>query len=400
MKKILFFHHYNSPVGAGLSFLHILQSIDKSAYDLVVCIPPIEGVLDKKIKSLGIRVIYSDAVVPYMHFSGGNLPYLSIRNLKNSGQILKAKSDLAKVIERENPDCVAINSLTLYWIGKIAKGLRKKTICFHRETYDRGLIGVRTARMKKHFSTYFDGIAFLSYFDMNETPVGKGKYVRITDKVDVSAYEKLLKTDCREKLNLPRDGKLVLYLGGKSSLKGPLVAIKAMKWVDEAKLVFLQYQPEKLDNVKARIKYAVKILLNRNLDYKIARQIEKKNLRERILFRPATDCVEEYFTACDAVVFPSMQPHQSRPIYEAGIAKKPIAITDFVNTREFLDEMNGWMFPKGNAKVLAHRIEEMFSIKSAQRVEENYQRALSINNLHTLPSELQGFMETVMGEMK
>ncbi len=395
MRKILFFHHYNSPVGAGLSFLHILQSIDRTKNEIVVCLPPIEGDLDAKIKAMGIRVIYSDAVVPYMHFNGSNMYCFSRRNFQNCYQVSRAKVKLAKVIEEENPCCVAVNSLTLFWVGKVAKGLGKKTICFHRETYAHGMFGIRTAWIKKQLSAYFDGIAFLSFYDLNKTPAGHGKYVRITDKVDIVAYQSLTKAECREKLLLPQEDNLILYLGGASQLKGPLTAIHAMKWVKDAKLVFLQYKPLELASFKDRFKYIVKILLNKNLEYKIKRLIKHKKLRDRVIFRPATDCVEEYFTACDIVVFPSVQAHQARPIYEAGIAKKPVVVTDFENTREFLDETNGWTFKKGNARMLARRIDEMFSQNAVDKVEKNYIRASSVNNLQALAGELQSLLETV-----
>lgn len=395
MRKILFFHHYNSPIGAGLSFLHILQSIDRTKNEIVVCLPKIKGDLDAKIKAMGVRVIFSEAVVPYMHFSGSNMHYFSIRNFNNCRKIHKAKAALVKVIEEENPCCVVVNSLTLFWVGEVAKKLGKKTICFHRETYAKGLLGVRTSRMKKQLATYFDGIAFLSYYDINETTAGKGKYVRITDKVDVVAYERLTKRECRDTLSLPQEEKLVLYLGGASRLKGPLTAIRAMKWVKDAKLVFLQYKPLSHISFNARLKYILKILLNRNLEYKIKHLIKREKLQDRVILRPATDCVEKYFTACDAVVFPSMQAHQARPIYEAGVAKKPVAVTDFINTREFLDETNGWLFRKGDARMLAERIDEMFLPRALEKIKKNYERSISVNDLRILPKELQELIETV-----
>lgn len=398
MRKILFLHHYNSSVGAGLSFLHILQSIDRTENELLVCLPKIKGDLDKKIIEMGIRVIYSDAVVPYMHFSGSNMLFFSKRNLSNFLKISKAKAELKEVISNESPDCVAVNSLTLFWVGKIAKQLNKKAICFHRETYDHGLFGVRCEWMKKELSKYFDAIAFLSNYDLQSTPSGTGKYVRITDKVDVQAYESLTKNGCREKLGLPKDEKLVLYVGGVSALKGPLTAIKALKWVDNIKLVFLQYKPKSLNSFKERLKYIAKILMNKNLLYKIDRLVKKEKLQDRIIFRPATDKVEEYFVACDAVIFPSMQAHQSRPVYEAGIAKKPVAITDFENTQEFLDETNGWLFEKGNARILAEKIKEMFLDDASARCEENYKRAFATNNLERLPVEIRELFETVFME--
>ena len=397
MRKILFFHHYNSPVGAGLSLLHILQSIDQNENEITVCIPPIKGELEQKIKELGIRVIYSTAVVPYMHFSGSNLRFLSKRYFGNCRQINRAKEELETLIKKENPDCIAVNSLTLFWIGEVAKKLTKKTVCFHRETFDHGLFGYRTKIMKKKLSQNFDGIAFLSNYDLSEMQTVCDKFVRITDKVDVDAYEKLNKEECRDKLLLPRDKRLILYVGGMAKLKGPDVVVKAMKWVNDVntQLVFLQYKPKQIQGLKAKIKYLLKILLNKNLDYKVLRIIKKNKLQNRICFHPATDKVEEYFTACDVVVFPSVQAHQARPIYEAAIAKKPIIVTDFKNTREFLDETNGWLFKKKDSKMLAKKINTIFAGDFSDKLEVNYKRAFETNNLRTLPNELHSLFESV-----
>lgn len=144
MKKLLIFQHYNSSVGAGLSLLHILDGIDKNEINTTLCIFDVEGDLGEKCKEKKIRVIYSNAVISYMHFSGNNTRFLSRAHFKNIKAICKAKDDVKVIIESENPDIVAVNSMTLFWIGRIAQECGCKTLCFHRETYRKGLLGMRT----------------------------------------------------------------------------------------------------------------------------------------------------------------------------------------------------------------------------------------------------------------
>ena len=388
MKKLLFLHHYNSSVGAGLSFLHILQSLSKEDLDITVCIPKIAGDLDAKIKAMGISVIYSQSVVPYMHFNGSDMRFLSRRNAKNMCAVRKAKTGVKELIESVNPDIVAVNSLTLFWVGRIAKECKKKSVCFHRETYDKGWFGYRTSKMKKELSQYFDRVVFLSNYDINETPKGCGDYVRITDKVDVVKYEKLNQADCRQQLDLPQNTKLILYAGGVAKLKGPHILLKALaKCKDEdCKLVFLQYQFQRKTG-KQRLKYIIKALLGKNLEYRLLKIIDKHKLQEKIIFRPPTDKVEQYFVACDVVVFPSTKAHQARPAYEAGIAKKPIILTDFDNTREFVDERNGWLFKNKDFKDLAKCIKDALR-GNPIKVQANYEKSLKDNNLSDLPREL------------
>ncbi len=398
MYNLLIFHHYNSPLGAGLSLLHILEKIDKRQVKVTVCLPRIEGELDFKIKKMGIKVIYSDSITAYMHFSGGETPFVSRRHLQNLSAVHSSRKGIANVIEKENPDIVAVNSMTLFWIGRIAQSLNKKVICFHRETYCKGLFGMRTFMMKKELSNCFDVVAFLSNYDLEQTPLGRAKFVKITDKVDVKTYEQLDLCQCRTELELPQDCKLILYVGGCAKLKGPMTIIKAMSLLrtSNTKLVFLQYQEPNLQKISAKIKYNLKRMLGRNLQYMIAHYVEMKNMQDKVIFRPATDKVEKYFVACDVVAFPSHAPHQARPVYEAGIAKKPIIITDFTNTREFVDESCGWLFKKDDFKMLAKCIDDALNVSDSNRVVANYERVLKNNNLITLGRELYDVLGSIV----
>jgi len=387
MKKLLFFHHYNSSVGAGLCFLHILRSIDKSKYDVTVCLPIIKGDLDKKVIDLGYKVIYSNCVVPYMHYSGSDMKFLSLRNIKNINRIASSKKGISELITEQKPDIVAVNSLTLFWIGKVAKSCGVNTVCFNRETYDKGLFGYRDKKIKKELKENFDYVVFLSYYDLNQTPKGKGKYIRITDKVDVHAYGKLAKCDCRKELDLPLDEKLLLYTGGIAKLKGAHVLLKALsKTKTDFKVVFLQYNYKKPSSAKQKAKSFVKTILCKNYSGKIYKLLCKLN--DKVILRGATDCVEKYFVACDAVVFPSTKAHQARPAYEAGVARKPLIITDFINTREFANESNAWLFSCGDYKALAKHIDDVFGCLDSAKVTNNYNRALKENNLDDLSNEL------------
>ena len=391
MKKILFFHHYNSPYGAGLSFLHILRSIDLTAYDVVVCLPSISGDLEEHIEELGIRVIHSAYVTPYMHFSGNETPFLSLRHLKNLKSVIESRAHIQKIIDKEKPNIVAVNSATLFWIGRIAEESGQKALCFNRETYRHGLLGIRNEIVKRELADHFDTVVFLSYFDIEQSRKGRAKYVRITDKVDVTAYEKL---DCkkeRENLKLPQNDKLILYVGGVPKLKGPMTILRAMVEVQhpQAKLVFLQYNKPEVVGFSAKVKDKLRIILGRNPYYTVDKCIRMNRIQDKVIFRGATDQVEEYFVACDVVVFPSHKAHQARPAYEAAIAHKPIIISDFPNTREFVDETNGWLFAKDNPHELAQQIDFVLENIGSIKVKKAYSKAYKENNLSTLSEELK-----------
>ena len=302
---------------------------------------------------------------------------------------------------KQKPDIIAVNSMTLFWIGSICQQMRIPVVCFHRETYKKGLIGVRSSIVKHALKTKFDGVACISNFDRKQTGNSHNTSLRITDKVDLSLYELVDKAQVREKLMLPQNKKLVLFTGGCSRLKGGLIAVKALEYISDkdVALVFLQYEPDSTKmGFKNQAKERIKVLLRKNYKRLIENEIESNNLKEKVYFRPSTMKVNEYFLACDMVVFPSEIPHQARPIYEAGAARIPIVISDYVNTEEFVTEKNGYLFKPHSAKSLASRIVECFTNQQVmdKKVSLNYQMTKKNHDLNNLRGEVVNLLNAVM----
>lgn len=398
MKKILFFHHYNSAIGAGMCLLHIVGAI-KEDFEVTVALPE-GGDLPMKIRNMGVPVIESGGFPhAYMHYNGSTTRFFSLRHLQNVINIRKDRYYVEKIIKEVNPDIIAVNSMTLFWIGKVAHKLGKKTICFHRETYKKGTVGLRSLYIKKRLKQDFDGVAFISYYDMEQTGDSKSKFVRITDKVDLNLYKPGQKEKIRHELGLPQDDILILYTGGCNKLKGGLVVVRSLNFIkhQNIKLVFLQYS--KIDRPKGlrMIKSMIKRIFRKDYQFLIEKEIIRNRLDDKIIFHPSTDKVEKYFTACDAAVFPSTLAHQARPIYEAGAAEIPIFISDFENTKEFVTEENGYCFQVNNAEELAERIDEWLDNQedAKKRIFANKEKTYQEHNLASLNKELLGFICTL-----
>lgn len=63
--------------------------------------------------------------------------------------------------------------------------------------------------------------------------------------------------------------------------------------------------------------------------------------------------MNKWHIASDIAVFPVEDAHQARPIYEEGLHKSTIIISDFPNYNEFLKhKFNGLVFKNGNASIL------------------------------------------------
>lgn len=393
MKKLLFFHHNTTSVGAGLSALHIIANIPRERYDIVVCIPNWEGDLCEKIENMGIRVrtdLHHSS--SYTHVNGYHYNLFSISHIHNVYELLQSKKVVEKVLQEEQPDIVMVNSMTLFWIGRLARKVGAKTVCFHRETYYRGLFGMRTKYIKRKLNSDFDKIAFLSDYDMQQTGNCYDKYIKITDKVDVVLYENINQIDARKELQLPIDEKLILFAGGISKLKGIEVMLKALNSLQtEAKLIILQYsEPAPLASGLRGLRQRIQRWRKKDTNYWAEQYIAEHHLQDRLILRGRTDEVEKYFAACDLVVFPSQEAHQARPIFEAGVAKRPIIVSDFENTREFLDETNGWCVKYDDAEAWAAVCDEVLARNAMvdKKVEINYNKMVRENCIHLQREEI------------
>ena len=386
-KKLLIFHHYDTSVGAGLCLLQIVQVL-KKYYDITVCLPKINGNLNDLLNKERIKTIYQKGIpIQYTHYNGGYHRFLSIYHFINCLRIINCKKKIRRIIKNENPSIVLCNSMTLFWIGKITRQSNIKSCIYIRETYCNTRLNFRTNYIKRCIRKYFDIKIGISQFDLNQTDINLKKCYKITDKVDFSLYEDVNKKTIKNELLLPQNKKIILYVGGDSNIKGPFVLLHAMKYVDNAILVYLQHNPPSI-TIKNRIKYICKI----DNYYKVEKFVNDNSLSEKIIFRGSTDKVEEYFTACDLVVFPMTLPHQARPIYEAGYAKKPIIISNYENIREFANEKNTILFKPNDYVDLSKKINEILNNYKSKEVKNmitnNYEKTINNHDIRTFGEEL------------
>jgi glycosyltransferase involved in cell wall biosynthesis len=397
MKKILLIHHCGTISGAGVSLLHIIRAIDKTQYKINVLCPDYPNEMINLLKNEECEFISSKASPKiFAHYNGGIRYMISFKTIKNGLDILKDKKNIKQYIKETDTDIVAVNSMTLFWIGKIAKKMNKSTVCFHRETYQKGLFGIRTKFIKYGLSKWFDKIAFISWNDFNETGDINATKKIIYDRVDIPSFNNYEKQEARQTLGLDQNKKYILYLGGTSALKGSDIIMKAMKYIknENVNLIFINdtddVQKTLFNNCKT-IKEKIKYVLNIGVKMKTLEPYFKNKLEDKVVFKRRTSNPELYYKACDLVVFPSTQAHQSRPIYEAGLTKIPILITDFKQTKEFAqDGVTAITFKNKNSYDLAQKINMVFEnkIDISKIIENNYKQSIKNHDLSTLKQDL------------
>lgn len=401
MKKILIFNHAGSIGGAGVSLIHIMRAIDKKKYEVTVVCPNHTDELKVLLENEGCNVLVSKtSPAIFASYNGGIKNVLSIPFFVNILRILKDKKNIENYIKEINPDIVAVNSMTLCHIGKIAKRLNKETICFHRETYLKGLFGFRNMFIKNCFSKWFDKVAFISWNDLNETGNINSIKKVIYDRVDISSFNSISNVEARNTLSFKDDVKYILYLGGINELKGSHVMTAAMSYINDknVKLVFVTnedikpYTFKNCTSLRAKLRY----ILGNDIMKKTFNDCDWNNLSDKLIFLKETDNPQLYFKACDVVVFPSTLPHQARPLYEAGISKIPMIITDFEQTKEFAQNgLTAITFENGNSVDLANKIKSVLSgnIDTDFLISNNYNQSQKNHSLDDLSVEINDLFE-------
>jgi len=397
-KRLLVLNHATTLGGASLSLEHILKSIDTSEFDISVYCRSDRQDFALHLESLGFNVIYGGSgPTPFAHFSGAEFPAFSVSAIANVARILRDCVGISRVLSKRF-DLVIVNSMTLFWVGRLARSYGSRTAMFHRETFIRGRFGLRTGLIRHELLHGFDGVAYISEFDRSAAGDFRAASTVISDKVDPSAYADIGRRQARRHLGIP-DGYYVLHLGGASRLKGPDTILRALELIDqEVSLIFLG--AESSQDMSREGSYRGSRLRSHADDYGklLQRLANSATLKERVLFRAASSDVNLYYLASDLVVFPSSSPHQARPIYEAGAARRLILLSDFPNTKEFArDGVNCVEFPPGDASALARRVNEAVRDPRMMQglIQENLRLTLLNHDVAKLSGEVDRFLRGV-----
>jgi len=387
-KKILFIHHSAEIGGAGISGLYLLDVLKNAGYEIVVYCKTVKGNIADMYIQNGYKVIKAgSSPVQFKHCVGSELFFFSIRSIKNIIDIIRDKKNIVTTISKVQPDTVIVNSMTLFWIGKIAKRFNLETICFFRETYVKGMTGLRNMFIKRNLNNYFDKISFISNYELNQNKNIKSIKRTIYNMVEVRKNNKYSKEEIKKKYGFEESDFLILYIGGLSKLKGANVVLKALKKINDEKIKLVFVDDKKEIEVKKwnqcfSIVEKFRYILNLDFTNWCMRFIIKNNLKSRIILLPKINNLTSLFKACDILVCPMTKPHQSRPLFEAGYFKVPVAITDFENTREFTNNENCYLFENGDYNRLSEIIKSIHLNRdeAKKKIIRNYQTTMKYHS--------------------
>jgi glycosyltransferase involved in cell wall biosynthesis len=358
-KKILMIHHSGLIGGAGISFYNTWLALEEK-YSVVsyVADDPPDLLMFLRDKGLNPHT-FPFRLGKLTYYSGGNnlsKPRFWYHALHSLFQISYWK----KIICKEQPDLIIVNSKVLCWMGRIFKKSDIKSVCFVRETI-LGSPKKLMNRIMRNMLEDFTLVAYLSNFDLRQTGLQKAKTVVSPDFLNVEDYkDKLGKEAACKRLNIDSSSFNILFAGGINMLKGIDIAVMAMDYLkyEDITLIVAGNVDKSVYNIGAKslvnnIKDRKSIQFSKN----IKTFIKNKGIENKIKFIGIQTDMSIPFSACDVLIFPMKKPHQARPAFEIGVQKKPVIITDFPNIREFVkDGVNGLTFEPNNPKSLAQAI--------------------------------------------
>jgi glycosyltransferase involved in cell wall biosynthesis len=329
MKKIVIFHHSNRIGGAGVSLLNVHKML-QDEYIVKTYIPDKESGLGLLFQKEGISVNEIKKRVGIICSYSGGSSFYGRTSLKSLIRIRETKKAFQEILNKEKPDIVAVNSMTLAWAGKLIKKNDCKSICFVRETFVNNL-GMKY--IKHCLNKYFDSVIFISNYDKDKMSCKAPVSGVVNNCVIKDDYQvNITKKDACGYLGIQNEFN-ILFVGGTNKLKGWNVIERAMEKLTE---------------------YKIRLIVAGNTE-----EVENK---PNINFLGSRTDMPYIYKACDVLVFPSTSPHQARPVFEAGMMGLPVIISDFRETKEHvIDGENGLTFKPNNAADLALKIEKLYN---------------------------------------
>ena len=360
-KKIVILHHCDGLGGAGVSLLNIHSMLEDN-YDIKTYLPHKDSQLETYFRKHGVEVhTINDPVGMISSYSGG--PKIFSRTfIKKLLEINQTTKLFQKIIDWENPDIVAVNSMTLAWAGKIIKKNNCKSICFVRETFINNL-GMKY--IKYFLDRYFDMVIYISNYDKIKMNCKAPILGVVNDCISRENYIiDITRAEACNRLNIKEGTFNILFVGGNNELKGWSIIVSSM---------------EKLIDYDINLVVAGSDSGNDNIDH-----LNIEFIGKRI-------DMPEVYRACDVLVFPSISPHQARPAFEAGIMGLPVIMSDFEETREHVqDGINALTFIPCDSDDLAKKIIRLYEDRELCKKlgKENHKHSLQFHAFESCKKKL------------
>ncbi len=326
MKKVLYFHHGDINGGAPRSLRFLIERIDRAKYDPIVvyrCNRDDGSFFEEK----GIRTIFEPGIKPFHGSTVSGIDFKQV--IYNFVYAMPSFFAARKIIKKEHPDIVHVNSTCLFMCAAAAKsvGNNIKVICHVREPL---LTNIWGSILKVMCNRYCDRFIAIDSFDGRSVDPEQKKTQVIYNFVDFNTYNSGVKSSVlRDELRLSRDDTIFLMLVRVSPENGIFEIVTQWRELiheDKAHLVIV-------GEIEGReVEYCKKC-------HGIADQ--SKNIH----ILPFRKDAPQVIASSDVIMCSFTQPHFARVIIEGAAMGKPAISVDIDGPRELIiDGDTGYLY--------------------------------------------------------
>lgn len=390
-KKILYINHSDALGGSIRSLAYQIGALDKEKYDPIVICSGKNSEVVAAFEEFGAKVFIDDHIHVFSHTTGTWYSFLSILGfwefLKAVVYFLPSIKQTVKIVRQINPDLVHLNSLVLpaSAIGAKISGL---PVVWHvRESVVTGHFGLRKGILRWLILKFADEIVFISSDNKRNLVGYSGKGELVPDFVDLARFDYHKDgAQIRNELLLERKEKVILFMGGRSTIKGIFPLLKALPIVKEmipdlhCIIAGGAYTPS--NRLISRIARKILPLVGYGtINQRVDKLFSKYCMESYVYMLPWREDIESLIAASDLVVFPSIEPHFARPVIEAGAMSKPVVASNIGGVEELVEDgITGLLVPPGDVSSLADALVEVLGNgkKALEMGREGLRRAKSL----------------------
>ncbi len=363
---VLYVQHARHLGGSCMSLRYLIDGLDRARFQPIVALIRPTGPVQRLYEETGCRVLDWSGLCTFEHTTGRYLSPLKPFDWVSGGRMLcsipTTVSQTRRLVADVSPDIVHLNSAVLAPLAMALVGSGVPVVWHIREHPVRGLVGLRRAWLAHGMMKWPAETVFISASDRRAW-VRDRRGIVVPNFVDLRRFSRGLRMeDARQRLGIPHEARVVLYLGGLSEIKGVFPLLKALRLARERcpDLVCLMPGSSYIPSGRLASRVARRILPvfgSGTIAQRFDRLVSSLRLEGSCIRLPYQTEVAPLIAASDVLVFPSIQPHFARPIIEASAMAKPSIGSDLDGVRELVDhERTGLLVPPGSVTALAGAI--------------------------------------------
>jgi glycosyltransferase involved in cell wall biosynthesis len=347
--KILFIHHGGSKGGAFISLLTIINNLNKEKYLPKVVLLQ-NSISTKSLEENSIEFVFADHSIYrrfkyfFIHSAVGPVKWYKILYFIKVFiyWILSANFYAPRIIRKEAPDIVHINSSVLSdWVFA-AKKVNVKNVIHIREPIANGYIGFRKKILQLILRKNANHIIAISKDNASRVN-NPQKITIIYDAVDTGKKIATINS---------YSSKAILYAGGTDLHKGFLTLAESIEYINKDIKIYIAgiihfpkrnfWQPSYRVN-----KYKIKLY-------------NKLKEHDNVEFIGFTNDIETLLSKCTLSISSFSVPHCSMLVLESYSMRKPVIGSDVEGMDEIIDHgKSGLLFSVNDSLSLANAINEI-----------------------------------------